>query len=138
MNKEITAAANSISTQAENKSAFLAEALKPGEVYAGFIFGKDGAPDYHVFRQSGQIVDVDWDAYMAWVKSVGGKAPTLRELSLMFANIPEEFDKGAYWSGEQYESNDAFAWFQYFGSGGQNLHHKNDKLRGVAVRRLPI
>jgi hypothetical protein len=121
-----------------SKKIFLEQNLKDGEIYAGLILGKDGAQDYHVFRKSGQIVDVDWDAYMAWVKSVGGEATTLRELSLMFANIPEEFDKGAYWSGEQYESNVAYAWYQYFLYGDQDNYRKTSKLRGVAVRRLII
>jgi hypothetical protein len=89
-----------------SKQLFLEQNLKAGEIYAGLILGTNGAPDHHTFLLPGQISDVDWHAYMAWVKSIGGEAPTRRELSLLFANAPEKFDQRAYWSCETYESND--------------------------------
>lgn len=120
-----------------SKQLFLEQNLKAGEDYLGIILGKDGAPDYHLILLPGQVVGIDWDTYVAWVKYVG-EAPTKRELSLMFANAPEKFDKADYWSGEVHKSNYAYAWFQSFTYGYQGSYHKAIKLRGCAVRRLII
>jgi hypothetical protein len=43
-----------------------------------------------------------------------------------------------YWSSTQHASNDAYAWFQYFISGGQYGFDKSAELRARAVRRFAI
>lgn len=50
----------------------------------------------------------------------------------------EAFDPVAYWSSTQYASYSYFALFQHFGNGVQYYSGENDRLCGVAVRRLPI
>lgn len=50
----------------------------------------------------------------------------------------EAFDPVAYWSSTQHAATSTCAWYQHFGVGIQYDDNKNDKLRGVAVRRLSI
>jgi hypothetical protein len=121
------------------KESFLAETMQPGEIYAGLILGKDGAPDYHLFLLPG-----DNEKRMAWQKAVdmaaasGGVLPTRREQSLLFANLKEEFEPGWYWSGEQYAPYPSYAWIQNFDNGTQGNITKSAEGRARAVRRLEI
>ena len=50
----------------------------------------------------------------------------------------EAFDDMAYWSSTQHASYADYAWYQDFDYGCQHDYLKSIKLRGVAVRRLPI
>lgn len=113
--------------------------LNEGEVYAGVLLGKNGAPNQHVILLPGDIEDGKWNDSKKWAESIGGDLPTRREQSLLFANCGEEFKRDWYWSSETYESDDAFAWCQYFGLGSQydDLKVISD-CRARAVRRLVI
>ena len=123
---------------AHDKAEFLKQVLKEGEEYAGIVFGKDGQPDHHLILLPGQKEDVTWPVAKDWAASIGGELPTRREQSLLFANLKEKFDQRWYWSCEQHESNDAWAWVQYFNDGYQGCSPKYDEFRARAVRRLII
>ncbi|MFN4328335.1 MAG: DUF1566 domain-containing protein [Limnobacter sp.] len=62
--------------------------------------------------------------------------PARRELSLMYANVPELLKKEWYWSSTQY--SEAYAWLQTFYSGVQSSSWKNGNDRARAVRRLLV
>jgi hypothetical protein len=51
---------------------------------------------------------------------------------------PEAFDDAWYWSSTQYAGGVAYAWYQYFGDGGQGDGHKDGPLRARAVRRVKV
>ena len=125
-----------MSTQQTAKAHWLAENLKAGEIYAGILLGNRGAPDQHIILLPGYEKSIKWVGAKTWAKKIGGELPTRREQSLLFANIPEEFEPGYYWSSEQYAGCESSAWFQRFGDGDQNYYHKNYELRARAVRRL--
>ncbi|MFZ6755790.1 DUF1566 domain-containing protein [Undibacterium sp. Ji50W] len=122
-----------------SKAQFLAENLKPGEIYAGLILGKDGQPDYHLALLPAKPDDkLNWEAAKAWAESVGGDLPTRREQSLLFANVKEHFEAAWYWSNEQYAGIPDYAWMQGFGTGLQFTLSKSCTYRARAVRRLII
>ena len=120
------------------KQAFLESILKPGELYAGIILGKDGAPDHHLILINAQANDVTWAEAKEFAAQSGGELPTRREQSLLFANLKEQFDERAYWSCEQHASYSACAWYQFFGDGDQTNRYTYVKLRARAVRRVAI
>ncbi|MCG8393330.1 MAG: DUF1566 domain-containing protein [Pseudomonadales bacterium] len=60
--------------------------------------------------------------------------PARRELSLLYANVPELFDKVWHWSSTQYSA--ITAWSQYFGDGFQDTGLKGNAFRARAVRRF--
>lgn len=120
------------------KQGFLAANQHQGEVYAGLVLGKDGEPDYHLFKLPGEIESATWQGVIDWAKSIGGESPNRRELALLRVNAREHFTDGAYWSGEQHAAYSYYAWFQFFSNGFQYGSGKLSKLRGVAVRRLVI
>lgn len=113
------------------------ETLKEGEFYAGLILGKDGAPDHHVILLPGDAQDVTWSAARQWAVLAGGDLPTRRELSLLNANLREQFGKMWYWSSEQSEARSQLVWGQNFSSGIQTMYGRQFHGRGRAVRRVP-
>lgn len=113
------------------------ETLKEGEFYAGLILGKDGAPDHHVILLPGDAQDVTWSAARQWAVLAGGDLPTRRELSLLNANLREQFGKVWYWSSEQSEVRSQLVWGQNFSSGIQTMYGRQFHGRGRAVRRVP-
>jgi hypothetical protein len=123
---------------ASAKEAFLAEVLKPGELYAGIILGKNGEPDYHLILINGQANDVIWEKAKEFAAKSDGELPTLREQSLLFANLKEQFEERWYWSGEQHASLSACAWGQNFGYGDQYDYDKSYEGSARAVRRVTI
>ena len=64
--------------------------------------------------------------------------PARRELSLIYANVPELFEKAWHWSSTQSERYSYTAWNQGFGVGGQTSYRKDYEFRARAVRRLTI
>jgi hypothetical protein len=60
--------------------------------------------------------------------------PARRELSLMYANVPELFKKEWHWSSTQY--SEVYAWIQNVDNGGQDGDWKGDGDRARAVRRV--
>ncbi len=113
-------------------------ALAAGELYAGLILGKDGAPDHHLILLPGAAEDLTWEQAKEWATSVGGELPTRREQSLLYANLKEEFESTWYWSGEQCAGYSDNAWIQSFGGGNQDDNRKDYEFRARAVRRLVL
>jgi hypothetical protein len=120
------------------KEAFLAEILKPGELWAGIILGKNGEPDYHLILINGQANDVNWKDAKEFAAKSGGELPTRREQSLLFANLKEQFEDRYYWSGEQHASLSDCAWGQVFGDGYGSYDFTYYECRARAVRRSPL
>jgi hypothetical protein len=110
--------------------------LRPGEHYAGLLLDDDGEPSHHLVLLPGQT-KAPWDKARDWAASIGGELPTLREQSLLFANLKAEFEGDWYWSGQAYENDGSSAWFQNFYYGYQNYYRKSYEGRARAVRRFP-
>jgi len=118
------------------KKAFLESLLKAGEQYAGLLLGKNGEPDQHIIRLPGEAQAVSWDEAVKFAEDAGGRLPTRREQSLLFANLGETFTPDWYWSGEQRSAGSA--WCQHFSFGYQGWDTTNGKCRAVAVRSVPL
>jgi hypothetical protein len=113
--------------------------LAEGEVYVGAIGDKNG-DFYHVVLLSGDNDDANWQAQMAWAKSIGGDLPNRIEQAMLWANHRDQFQKAAYWSNTPDDDPDysGWAWCQYFCNGCQYRDRQDVELRARAVRRLPI
>jgi hypothetical protein len=125
-------------TQFDTKAHFLNQHQKEGEIYAGLLLGKDGEPDQHIFLLPGQVTDVTWSDAKKFAEKAGGMLPTRREQALLYANLPEQFDKRWYWSCEQPAGYPDCAWVQGFSIGRQSYGLKSDQYRARAVRRSPL
>jgi hypothetical protein len=113
--------------------------LAHGERYAGAILSDDGTPGWHVILLPGDAEGTNWHDAKNWAHKLGGQLPTRREQSLLFANLKDEFEDRWYWSGESHETDDAYAWYQYFYDGNQDDFRKDfSTCRARAVRRLII
>jgi hypothetical protein len=115
-----------------------------GGIYAGIIRGRDGRPSAHLIVGPELGDEIKWKAAMDAAKKLkeGGHKdftlPYREEQSLMYANVPELFEKTWYWSCEQHASNSDYAWLQDFGGGYQCGDIQGGGRRARAVRRLPI
>lgn len=116
-----------------------------GGFYAGVIRGVDG-PDRHVIvaRSSVDPDVMTWEAAKAWAAGVRDdgledfRLPTRREQALLYANVPELFEKEWYWSGEQRAEYPEYAWLQTFDYGFQHYDLTGYEYRARAVRSFPI
>jgi hypothetical protein len=113
----------------------LKEPLRDGELYAGLILGKNG-DGHHLVLLPGDAVDVSWPAAREWAIGLGGELPTRRELSLLFANLREQFERAWYWSSEPHETRAQLVWGQNFASGIQTVYGRPFRGHARAVRRL--
>ncbi len=107
-------------------------------IYVGIARGRDGGPDYALEVLEEAPKALKWQDAVKWAESIGGTLPTRKEQALMFANVPELFQSEYYWSGEQVQGNESYAWCQYFGNGDQGGSRIDNELRARAVRRLII
>lgn len=112
--------------------------LNEGEEYAGLILGKEGKPDHHLVLLPGEALEVSWAAAREWASAAGGELPTRRELSLLYANLRECFERVWYWSSETQEPRAHLVWGQNFTSGIQTMYGRPFRGRARAVRRLII
>ena len=112
--------------------------LGEGELYAGLILGKDGKRDHHLVLLPGEAEEVSWAAARDWAATAGGELPTRRELSLLYANQREHFQRVWYWSSEPQEPRAQLVWGQNFTSGIQTMYGRPFRGRARAVRRLLI
>ena len=112
--------------------------LREGEHYAGIVLGKDGEKSHHLILLPGEVNDIKWDAACGWAAKTGGELPKRCEQALLYANLKEQFQGAAYWSGEQHADDSGYAWRQDFSYGHQYGSPKDNCLRARAVRRLPI
>jgi len=58
-----------------SKQDFMIQHLRPGEGYAGLLFGGNGVPDVHMFLLPGEVIGVTWDEAKAWAEKVEGTPP---------------------------------------------------------------
>ena len=110
--------------------------LRAGERYAGLLLGLDGLMAQHLVLLPGEAEDVSWDEAKAWAAKAGGDLPTRQEQALLYANLKSEFKPEWYWSGQEHESNGAYAWLQDFDDGYQYNYDKSYEGRARAVRRF--
>jgi len=106
---------------------------RAGEKYVGGIIEPDGRLR-HIFLLLGDE-QKNWNAGMAWAKSIGGDLPDRIEQAMLYAFMPDEFQKVSYWSNTQRVGGAAYAWCQGFGHGGHDRSYEDSKLRVRAVRR---
>lgn len=121
-----------------SKKQFLEDNLKPGEVYAGLILGKDGKPDEHLFLRPGHADKLNWANAIKWVADTGGRLPTRQEQALLYANCRPHLKPTWYWSCESYEGDASYAWVCNFGYGLQFNNRKSYEGSAVAVRSIPL
>ena len=112
--------------------------LKEGEQYAGLILGKEGNPDHHLVLLADEVQEISWAAARDWAGGAGGELPTRRELSLLYANLRERFERVWYWSSEPQEQRSQLVWGQNFTSGIQTMYGRPFRGRACAVRRLVV
>jgi hypothetical protein len=110
---------------------YVKSTLQDGEHYAGLILGKEGKPDHHLVLLPGEALEVSWSAAREWAREAGGELPTRRELSLLYANLREHFERVWYWSSEPQEPRAQLVW-------GQNLYGRPFRGRAKAIRRLLV
>lgn len=71
-----------------------------------------------------------------WAKSVGGVLMNRIEGIVIYNEHRGLVKEASYWTDEDVEWNDAFAWYQDFSYGDQTSYHESAALRAVAVRRF--
>ena len=111
--------------------------------YAGIARGRGDGGDYHLIVADREQANIKWQGAIDWARNLGDVAgnwrlPTRAEQALLFANVPELFEKEYYWSCEQSAGAAQYAWSQSFGSGYQYGYRKDTGLRARAVRRVTI
>lgn len=116
--------------------------LAPEERYLGLKFDSVGKSWMHVL-----LLGVDtsqrmtWDAANNWAVSLGGRLPSLQELSLIHTNLAE-IEPGRYWSGEvTLYSETPYAWTSYLDNEEgtkAGLEKTTGSLRTIAVCTLPV
>lgn len=107
-------------------------------IYAGIARADEHGGD-HILEVLDQAPKaMTWQQAMDWAVSIGGTLPTRKQQALLFANVPELFEKEYYWSCEQHADVDAYVWSQSFSYGFQTYTHEDDELRARAVRRLAL
>ena len=111
--------------------------LAEGEVWIGAILAADGRA-HHIILLPGEAQDVDWPDAQDWAAERSGVLPNRVESALLFAVAGDQFQKEAYWSGEQHAADSGYAWCQGFNGGYQLSGHTDLPLRARAVRRIPI
>jgi hypothetical protein len=111
--------------------------LAKGERYVGAVIGPDGRGE-HCILLAGDAEPLTWSQAQEWAVKQGGTLPNRHELLLLWTHHRKEFKRDWYWSSEQYESDERWAWYQSFLDGYQGYLDKGSKLRARAVRRVPI
>ena len=111
--------------------------IAEGEIHVAILAIPGQAP-YHLILLPGTADDVTWEEAQEWATQHGGELPNRHEQALLFAHQREQFESTWYWSSQQHESDEDYAWCQYFGYGFQLGDDRGLKLRARAVRRLPI
>jgi len=114
----------------------------PGQdgVYAGVSRGEEGQPDAHiVLLDAKPATDLKWAAGVKWAEDLGegARLPTRFESALLYANLRDQLDTGAWhWTGTQFSVSHAFT--QGFYHGTQYGYGKKYEGRCRAVRRFVL
>lgn len=114
----------------------LTTALLDGETYAGLIVGKNNQFNYHVVLLPDVAKDKSWMSAISWAGEHGGVLPSCRELSLLFANLREHFERKWYWSSEPDPVRSQLVWGENFASGIQTAYGRQFKGHARAIRRV--
>jgi hypothetical protein len=112
-------------------------ALFHGGTYAGITTSKTGEVYALVLLADKPAGELNWKDAQAWAKKLGADVPNRVESAMLFANLPDAFQKEWHWTSEQ-ASDAAYAWYQLFNNGYQTTLHKSYEGRVRAVRRLPL
>lgn len=113
--------------------SFSVPTARPGERYLGSIIEPNGRV-HHTFLMPGDEKK-NWNDGWKWAQSKGGDLPDRIEQAMLFAYMPEEFQKEAYWSNTQHAADSDGAWYQDFDHGDQHDGYKTGELRVRSVRR---
>ena len=111
--------------------------LKEGEKLAFSLTLPDGKTIHTILLPGDEAVD-SWDAGMEWAKNLGGDLPDRAEQAMLYAYLPDEFQKDWYWSNTQHAGVSGNAWYQSFSYGVQSDDRKGTELRVRAVRRIEV
>ena len=106
---------------------------QPGERYLGSYTDKNGKL-CHIFLLPGDEKK-NWKDSVEWAKSLGGDLPNRIEQTMLYAYMPEEFQKEYYWSNTLHAEDSDYAWCQGFYTGSQVSTLTYYELRARAVRR---
>jgi hypothetical protein len=116
-----------------------------GGIFVGIARGQNGAVDHVLILSEVDPGKLKWKAALEWAKSLKVNAledfdlPTRSEQALLFANVPELFERDWwYWSNTPHASDSSYAWCQSFDDGYQVFNHEPNAFRARAVRRLPL
>ena len=116
-----------------------------GGIYAGVMRGewdhrdKAEAPDERLIVMEIMTGLGTWDDVLKWSGQFGSlRLPSLRELSLCHANIPEVLKGQWYWSNEAGIENPNCAWSMNAANGFQCVYPKAERLSAFIVRRVPL
>lgn len=110
--------------------------IKEGERYIGATVSAEGVVT-HIILLPGDK-NLNWEKSKEWAESIGGDLPNRIEQAMLYATVPDEFKKDAYWSNTHHASDSDYAWSQNFNYGTQLIYTTDYKLRARAVRRLTI
>ena len=113
--------------------------LADGEIYAGVSRDAETGTWHHVALLPQTSENLTWQQAIDWAKSIGGELPTRFESALLFANLRDKIDPDYwYWTATEHASEPSWAWYQYFGNGGQYYIRELNRSRARAVRRVPV
>ena len=107
-----------------------------GGIFAGIVTRKDGVHCAVVLLGDKPDKRLPWKKALAWAESIEAELPTRPVAALLFANLPEQFEKVWHWTSEELDGE--YAWSQGFDSGGQDYDLKSYEGRAVAVRMIPL
>lgn len=113
--------------------------LADGEIYlCGFVNANGDVT--HTILLPAEHDPAPWRDQMEWAKGLGADLPTRAELVIAYEQHRDQFQAAAYWSNTQDDDPEysGWAWFQYFGSGGQYGDDEGYTLRARAVRRVIV
>ncbi len=112
--------------------------LEGGGTFKGLVTTPDGVHQAIAFLGMSDE-DMTHDQAVAWAAEHGGLPVAPRPaMATLFANDKASFDGNACWTGEVYEHDGSYAWFQHFLNGNQSFYGRSAKLRAVAVRLIPL
>ena len=110
-----------------------------GGIYAGIASDTEGGePGHLILLDTKPDDELNWKDAVKWGQShgEGSRLFTKAEAALLFANVPDAFEKTWYWTGTQ--SSAFYAWYQHFYYGNQTIDSKDFTGRARAVRRLVL
>jgi hypothetical protein len=131
-----TIATTTLQSSASTSIAAIGEAWQGG-TYAGITTSKTGEVYALVLLADKPTGGLNWKDALAWAKSLDAEVPNRVESAMLFANLPDAFEKEWHWTSEQ-DSDAVYAWCQSFYHGYQYATHKSYGGRVRAVRRLPL